>query len=67
MKTIKKIHIVKDADYYTAKEAAEELGIASQSMRDHLSKGTFTTFKFKTFTLISVEEVKEWKKKGSRK
>jgi len=58
---------VKDTDYYTVKEAAEELGIVSQSMRDHLSRGKFTTYKFKTFTLVSVEEVKKWKKEGSRK
>jgi excisionase family DNA binding protein len=64
---MKKIHTVTDTEFLTAKEAAKELGIESQSMRDHLSKGTFTTYKFKTLTLIKTEDVERWKKERSRK
>ena len=53
----------KDTLYFTVKEAADELGINTQTIRDYLVKGIMKTYKFKTLTLISKEEVKQWKQK----
>jgi excisionase family DNA binding protein len=63
MKKEKIIHAAKDTEYYTVAEAAEELGINAQTVRDYLVKGALTTYKFKTLTLIDREEVKSWKAK----
>jgi len=57
------IHTLKDISYSTVKEAADELGINTQTIRDYLVKGTIRTYKFKTLTLISKQEVEEWKKR----
>lgn len=63
MRTIKIVHTAKDTDYFTVKEAADELKINAQSIRDYLVRGLLTTYKFKTFTLLKREEVEEWKKR----
>jgi len=57
------LHEAKDTDYFTVKEAAKELGIDTQSMRDHLSKGNLKTYKFKSLTLLSKAEVEAWKER----
>ena len=64
---MKIIRTAKDTEYLTVKEASDRLSIDAQTMRDHLSKGTFTTYKFKSLTLIKIDEVEKWKEKGSRK
>ena len=46
------LHEAKDTDFFTVKEAAKELGIDAQSMRDHLSKGNLKTYKFKSLDLV---------------
>ncbi len=63
MRTEKIIHTAKDTDYYTVAEAADELGIEAQTIRDYLVKGALTTYKFKTLTLIKRDEVEQWKEK----
>jgi excisionase family DNA binding protein len=50
-------------DYLTVDEAAKELGIKSTAIRNYLTWGKMTTHKFKTLTLISREEIEEWKKR----
>jgi excisionase family DNA binding protein len=57
------IHEAKDTDYFTVKEAARELGINTQTIRDHLAKGALKTYKFKSLTLLSKEEVEAWKER----
>ena len=57
------LHEAKDTEYFTVKEAAKELGIDAQSMRDHLSKGNLKTYKFKSLTLLSKAEVEAWKER----
>ena len=57
------LHEAKDTEYFTVKEAAKELGIDAQSMRDHLSKGNLKTYKFKSLTLLSKIEVESWKER----
>ena len=49
--------------YLTAEEAAIALGIKAGAVRNYLSEGKFTTFKFKTLTLVSADEVKRWKER----
>ena len=63
VKTITIIHTPKDTSYFTVKEAADELGINTQTIRDYLVKGIMKTYKFKTLTLLSKQEVEEWKEK----
>ena len=63
MRTTKNIHIAKDTEFFTVTEAAEELGINVQTIRDYLVKGIIKTYKFKTLTLVSKEEVEAWKQR----
>jgi excisionase family DNA binding protein len=56
----------KDSEYFTVKEAAKELGINTQTIRDYLAKGIFKTYKFKTLTLISVKEIEKRGKERSK-
>jgi excisionase family DNA binding protein len=57
------LHEAKDTAYLTVTEAARELGINVQTIRDHLVKGNLKTYKFKSLTLLSKEEVELWKEK----
>jgi len=63
MKKTVTIHYATDTAYFTVKETADELGINTQTVRDYLTKGLLKTYKFKTFTLISKQEVEEWKER----
>jgi len=55
--------VIDGSDYLTTQEAAEELGIKESAIRNYLSVGRFTTYKFKTLTLLDINEVREWKQK----
>lgn len=57
------LHEAKDTEYFTVSEAAKELGINAQSMRDHLVRGNLKTYKFKTLTLVKKEEVEAWRER----
>ena len=50
-----------DSDYFTVEEAAEELGVKSNAIRNYLYLGKFTTHKFKSLTLLDAKEVENWK------
>ena len=50
-------------DYYSVAQAALELRCSIQYVRNLLSDGTLTPFKFKSLTLVSVAEVKALIKK----
>ena len=63
MKKIILIHTAADTDFFTVEEAAKELGINTQSVRDHLTKGNLKTYKFKSLTLLKKEEVENWKER----
>jgi len=47
-------------DYYTVAEAAQVLDITIPSVRNLLYAGRFTTYKFKTITLIARREVHQY-------
>jgi excisionase family DNA binding protein len=51
------------ADYFTVDEAAKELGIKPTAIRNYLTWGKLTTYKFKTLTLLDKAEVEEWKER----
>ncbi len=52
--------------YLTVEEAAREMKVKPQTVRNGLTAGTFTTYKFKTLTLLSISEVKEYKKRVAK-
>ncbi len=48
-------------EYLTVEEAASLLGLKEMSIRNYLSDGKLTTYKFKSLTLLKKEEVMKWK------
>lgn len=62
MTTTQLKHVSADK-FLTAEEAANLLGIKVGAIRNYLSEGRLTTFKFKTLTLLKIEEIKEWRKR----
>jgi excisionase family DNA binding protein len=59
----KELKLVNAAEYLTVEEAAKDLGINPGAIRNYLWEEKLTTFKFKTLTLVSKEEVDRWKKR----
>jgi excisionase family DNA binding protein len=57
---------VNSAEYLTVDQAAEVLGVRSNTIRNYLYARKFTTFKFKTLTLLRKSEVNEYAKKHRR-
>ena len=52
---------VNEKDYFTTEEAAKALGIKPTAIRNYLYASKLTTYKFKTLTLLSKNEVEAWK------
>jgi excisionase family DNA binding protein len=52
---------VNAGDFLTVEEAARVLGIQSNAIRNYLCADKFTTYKFKSLTLIRTDEVEKWK------
>jgi excisionase family DNA binding protein len=50
-------------EYFTVDEAATELGIKPTAIRNYLTWGKMTTYKFKTLTLVKRSEVENWKER----
>ncbi len=61
MTKMKELKIVDGSEYFTIKEAAKILGIEANSIRNYISWGKVTAYKFKSLTLISKEEIERWK------
>jgi excisionase family DNA binding protein len=57
------IYIANGKEFLTVKEAAKELEVKEQTIRDYLFHKILKTYKFKTLTLISKKEVEERKKR----
>ncbi|MGD1045706.1 MAG: helix-turn-helix domain-containing protein [Bacteroidota bacterium] len=57
-KTLKQVN---ESDYFTVDEAANELGIKTNAIRNYLYLGKLTTHKFKNLTLLDANEVNNWK------
>lgn len=60
MKT-QELKYVDGSKYLTAEEAATILGIKENVLRNYLSLGRLTKYKFKTLTLIKTEEIQRCK------
>jgi excisionase family DNA binding protein len=61
--TMKRLKEANEADYFTVEEAAHELGIKTTAIRNYLWEEKLTTYKFKTLTLVSKQEVESWKER----
>jgi excisionase family DNA binding protein len=48
-------------EYLTVDEAANELGIKTNAIRNYLYLGKLTTHKFKNLTLLDANEINNWK------
>lgn len=57
-KTLKQVN---GNEYLTVDEAARELGIKPNAIRNYLYLGKLTTHKFKSMTLLDAREVTSWK------
>ena len=57
------LHAVDNGHYLSVAEAAKSLGIDKASVRNYLTWGWLTAYKFKSLTLIDRKEVDEWKQK----
>jgi len=57
-KTLKQVN---ETDFLTVDEAAIELGIKTNAIRNYLYLGKLTTHKFKNLTLLDAREVNNWK------
>jgi len=63
MARIQRLTRVDDGSYLTIDEAAKELRIKTTAIRNYLYEGKMTTYKFKTMTLLSANEVQAWKER----
>jgi excisionase family DNA binding protein len=63
MNKIKQINKPDTKEFFTVDEAANELGIKPTAIRNYLTWGKITTYKFKTLTLLKKQEVEEWKQR----
>ena len=63
MNKVKELKAANVADYFTVEEAANALGIKPTAIRNYLTWGKMTTFKFKTLTLVDKKEVESWKER----
>jgi hypothetical protein len=61
MAKVRKLNAADDSSYLTIEEAARELRIKPTAVRNYLYEGKMTTYKFKTMTLVSTDEVTVWK------
>ena len=63
---IKELKTVNGSEYLSIEEAAKMLGIKTTAIRNYLNLDKLTTFKFKTHTFLSLNEIELWKKERQR-
>jgi excisionase family DNA binding protein len=63
MAEVKQLKKVDGDGFLTIEEAAKALNIQPAVVRNYLHMGKLTTYKFKTLTLLKVEEVEAWKER----
>lgn len=49
--------------FLTVEEAANELGLKTPVIRNYLTEGKLTAYKFKTLTLLKAHDVEKWKER----
>ncbi len=64
---IKRINVASTDDFFTAEEAGDFLEIRPAVVRNYLAEGKLTTYKFKSLTLVKIEELMEWKSTRGRR
>ena len=62
---MKKLNAASTEDFLSTEEAADYLKVKPTVVRNYLWEGKLTTYKFKTLTLLSREELDDWKKHRS--
>ena len=62
---IRKLNAASTEEFLSTEEAADYLGIKPTVVRNYLWEGKLTTFKFKNLTLLSREELDDWKEHRS--
>ncbi len=67
MNKTKRLRQVDDSEFLTTDEAAQSLGIKPTAIRNYLNLAKMTTYKFKTLTLIKVEEIERWRSKQKKR
>ena len=60
MGRVEKLKSANVSQYLTVEEASETLGVKPSVLRNYLYQDKFTTYKFKTLTLVSRSEIKSW-------
>lgn len=63
MSKIKYLNVANSADYLTVDEVSTETNLRPETIRNYLNLDRLTTYKFKTLTLISREEIEKLEKK----
>lgn len=63
MKKTVTLKVVDGKQFVTVEEAGQVLGIKPTVVRNYLSAGKMTTYKFKSLTLLKAQEVEIWSKK----
>ena len=58
---VKRLTTATTDEFLTTQEAAEYLNVKSEVMRNYLWERKFTKYKFKSLTLLSIEELADWK------
>ena len=61
MSKTKKIKSASDDIYLSVSEASQSLGVKESAIRNYLYAGKITTYKFKELTLLSKDEIENWR------
>jgi hypothetical protein len=61
MSKTKVLKTIPNGEYITVAEAAQKLGIQQSAVRTYLWNQRFTTYKYKTLTLLDSREIDKWK------
>lgn len=60
MPKVRRLTTVDGRRYLSIDEAAAWLGVKATVMRNYLYTGHFTTYKFKTLSLVALAELQAW-------
>ena len=61
IKRPKQLNVASTENFLSTEEAAQFLKVKPTAIRNYLWEGKLTTYKFKTLTLLSIEELRAWK------
>ena len=64
---IRELRTASGGEYLSIQEAATLLGIKEGAIRNYLSAGKLTTYKFKNLTLLHIDEIQAWKSRQKKR